>query len=93
MINSQAIQITSNEIAQPILDLVVQAATQHKLEVKISDPVSFNAPFCGDEYFTQEIQLHSDFETRTHADFENCLLDIETIVERELSEGFVDAQQ
>jgi len=92
MTNSLAFQITSNELAHSILGMVVQTAEQHQLEVKVSDPICFNAPFCGEEYFTQQIQLLSASGSRTHLDFDNCMREIETIVERELSEGFLETQ-
>ena len=92
MPTSKILQITSNELAQPILNQVAATAQVHELAMKIAEPVSFSAPFCGEEYFTQEIQLFAD-DTRTHTDFETCIQEIETIVERELADGFVDTKE
>ena len=88
---SKAYQITSNEHVESIFELIEDAARLHEFSLAISDPISFNAPFCGDEYFTQNIKLLSVGANRTNADFEECVLEIERIVQRELSEGFVDS--
>lgn len=92
MATSKTLQITSNERVQSILNQVAEAAQMHDLTMNTAEPVSFSAPFCGDEYFTQEIQLLAASETRTHSDFEKCIEEITTIVERELSDGFVETQ-
>ncbi len=87
---SKAYQITSNEHAESIFELIEATARLHQFSLDISESNSFNAPFCGDEYFTQSIELLSNEATRTNADFEKCVLEIEKVVQRELSEGFVD---
>lgn len=90
MTKSTVLQIASNELAQSILDSVVETAEHYEFGVKITEPESFSAPFSGDKYFRRNVELLSAFGSRTYSDFERCLLDIETLVERELSEGYIE---
>lgn len=92
MQRSKTFQITSNEPAQSILGLVAETAQRHELVLDISEPATFTAPFCGDEYFIQEIRLLPQSGTRKGADFDICLSEIESIVRQELSDGYIEIQ-
>jgi len=90
MQNSQAFQITSIEPAQLILPQVAEAANRHELNVEIADAVPFNAPFCGSEYFVQEIRMVAKPDSAALPRYEECLVEIEALVEQELADGYVE---
>ena len=90
----QVLQITSIESAQLIMPLVTETAKRHELAVEIVEPVSFSAPFCGNEYFAQEIRMFPGSESTSESTtkrVEKFLLEVQTIVEQELADGYVDS--
>ena len=89
MQNSQVFQITSIEPAAPILPLVNEAAKRHELAVEISEAVPFSAPFCGNEYYAQEVRMVPNSDNASIPRYEECLLEIQNIVELLLADGYV----
>ena len=87
---SQVFQITSIEPAQLILPQVAEAADRHELTVEIADAVPFNAPFCGSEYFVQEIRMVAKSESASAPRYQECLEEIQALVEQELADGYVE---
>jgi len=87
---SQVFQITSIEPAQLILPLVAETANLHELAVEIADAVTFSAPFCGNEYFKQEIRMVASADSTSLPRYEECLEEIEAIVEQELADGYIE---
>lgn len=91
MLNSQVFQITSIEPAQVILPMVAQTAKRHQLELEVAEVTQFCAPFCGNEYFTQEIRIASN-STSTPG-YIQCIEEIETIVEQNLADSYFETRQ
>ena len=87
---SQVFQITSMEPAQLILPLVAETANRHELAVEIAEAVPFSAPFCGNEYFKQEIRMVASSDSSSSPRYEECLEEIEAIVEQQLADGYVE---
>ena len=92
MQNSRVFQITSIEPAQFILPQVAETANRHELAVEIADAVPFNAPFCGSEYFVQEIRMVAKSDSSSLPRYEECLEEIEALVEQELADGYVETR-
>ena len=74
-----------------ILPQVTATAERHDLTVEIAEPVPFSAPFCGSEYFAQEIRILPKSDNASPKRFQECLLEIETIVENQLADGYIEA--
>jgi len=91
MQNSQAFRITSIEPARIILPLVAETARCHELSVEIADAVPFIAPFCGNEYFAQEIRMVAETDSSERPRYQECLEEIQKLVEQELADGFVES--
>jgi len=91
--HSQIFQITSIEPVQPILPLVTESALRHELSVEIAEPVSFSAPFCGGEYFAQQVRVLSKSNDSSLTRFNECFDEIQTIVEQQLADGYVETRQ
>ena len=84
------LQITSNELGASFFNSFAEIAELREFDVTMGEAVTFNAPFSGEEYFRREIQLLPKPDSRKHLDMEKYLLTIEALVERELSEAYVD---
>ena len=93
MPNSQVVQITSIEPAQFILPMVAQTAEHHQLELEVAEATKFCAPFCGNEYFTQEIRIVSKSNCPPTSCFDQCISEIETIVEQKLADSYIETPQ
>ena len=89
MLSSQVFQITSIEPALPILPLVAESAKRHNLSLEVADATPFNAPFCGSEYFAQEVRMIPNSENASLPRYDDCLKEIQTIVEQNLADGYV----
>lgn len=89
---SQVFQITSLEPAQLILPQVTETANRHELAVEIAEAVPFSAPFCGNEYFVQEIRMVAKSDSSSLPRYEECLEEIQAIVEQELADGYVETR-
>ena len=89
---SQVFQITSLEPAQLILPQVTETANRHELAVEIAEAVPFSAPFCGSEYFVQEIRMVAKSDSSSLPRYEECLEEIQAIVEQELADGYVETR-
>ena len=92
MLNSQVFQITSIEPVQLILPQVAATAERHELTVEIAEPVPFSAPFCGSEYFAQEIRILNKSNNASPQRFQECMLEIETLVENRLADGYIQVR-
>ena len=90
--HSQILQITSIEPVQLILPKVAATAERHDLTVEIAEPVPFSAPFCGNEYFAQEIRILDEYNNASAQRFEECMLEIETLVESQLADGYIQVR-
>lgn len=93
MQHSQLFQITSIEPVQLILPQVTATAERHELTVEVREPEPFSAPFCGNEYFAQEIRILNKSDNASPRQFQKCMqecmLEIETLVENQLADGYI----
>ena len=90
MQHSQIFQITSIEPVHSILPQVTATAERHELTVQITESVPFSAPFCGSEYFSQEIRIRPASDKASPQRFRECMLEIEAIVENQLADGYIE---
>ena len=90
MAPTQTFRVVSIEPTGLVIDDISTIAGNHNFELKIADPSCFSAPFCGNEYFTQEFRLICGTDYSSPNDPLACMQEIQNTLDAELAEGYVE---
>ena len=92
-----SIRFTSIEPGLPNENQVQKIANAHDCQSTIISQQTVNQPFCGIDYFVQEMSISPQFQPADHANqtchntkIENCICELESLSESQLSDGFFE---
>ena len=90
MVQTESFRVTSIEPLDMVAADISNVAISHGLSLEAAEPSDYSAPFCGNQYFTQEFRLVQQVDGSGTVDLVACVQEIEQILETELADGFMD---
>ena len=87
-----AFRLTSIESLDGVSNQVRQIASNHGFELEIQQQTTLNAPFCGIDYYYQDMKLIASVANgdSKNGRLDRCLFDIEQLAETSFADGFVE---
>lgn len=83
-------KITSIEPTTSIFNLVQAAAKRFDLNVEFQPETTFSAPFCGTDYYVQQVRLLREEGDESLNSIEDCLKEIAALTEQNLADAYFE---
>ena len=90
MVQPESFRVTSIEPLDVVAADISDVAISHGLSLEAAEPSDYSAPFCGNQYFSQEFRLVQQVDGSRTIDLVACWEEIEQVLKRELADGFMD---
>lgn len=83
-------RLTSIECLDQYGDQFRQVASDHGFDLELQNQEKVNAPFCGIDYYCQEMKLQPASQANNDSDLRECIQAIEHLAETSFADGYVE---